>query len=65
MKKRMILFGVLTLMGTGAAFAWSNGSTAKTADKAFCDESCPPECCVMATGKTAPDACCFDPGCCE
>jgi hypothetical protein len=63
MKKRMMLFGVLTLMGTGAAFAFSNGNASKSADKSFCEESCPPECCVT-TGKTAP-ACCYDPSCCE
>ncbi|ASS49607.1 MAG: hypothetical protein A3D31_02145 [Candidatus Fluviicola riflensis] len=66
MKKRMILFGVLTLMGTGASFAFSNGSTSKTADKSFCEDSCPPECCTTApTGSCKTDACCYDPSCCE
>lgn len=64
MKRHMILFGVITLMGTGAAFAFANGGEGHTTDPALCEKGCQPECCVQPAGKPMPD-CCYDPSCCE
>ena len=55
MKKSLFLIGTITLLGTGAVFALTNGTTAKgTAKTTMCE----PDCCTIPTGNCTPTGCC-------